>query len=75
MKEFTAVLVNSTQLETRQTELDHDLLALHLVGAGFSASLEPGHVLQAVTEHMVNFLAVEGCTIFEWNQAADIIWP
>jgi len=75
MKELTAVLVSSKQIESGQTEQDHDLLALHLVGAGFSSSLEPDHVLQTVTEQMVNFLAIESCAIFEWDRSADIIYP
>jgi len=75
MKEITAVLVNSKQIETKQAKPDQELLALHLVGAGFNSSLEPGQVLKAVTEHMAKFLRIEGCAIFEWDRAADIICP
>ena len=74
-----AVLVTAFDItERRQAQeetlrLNQKLLSLQFAGATIAASLDLQYILKTVTREMVDLLAVEGCTILEWDQAADTI--
>jgi adenylate cyclase len=75
MADLAAQIVRSNLTSVDPFKLDHKLLTSQLAGTAFSSSLEPCQVSHAVTEQMVKLLDIEGCAIFEWNQAANTLIP
>jgi len=61
------------QAQEETLRLNQKLLSLQFAGATIAASLDLQYILNTVTREMVDILAVEGCAIFEWNQAVDTI--
>jgi PAS domain S-box-containing protein len=61
------------QADERTLQLNRKLIALQYAGATVASSLDLEYVLSTVTGEMISLLEVEGCIIFEWDQAANTI--
>jgi signal transduction histidine kinase/ActR/RegA family two-component response regulator len=59
--------------ETELRQLNQQLLTIQAAGAALTSSLDLQYVLNTVTREMTNLLAVEACTISDWDQATDAV--
>jgi GAF domain-containing protein len=61
------------RIETEFEQRNRELLTLQVASAAVSSSLDLYHVIEAVTNEMIYLLDVDGCVLYEWNQAEDTI--
>lgn len=61
------------QTEAEFAQRNRELLILQVASAAVSSSLDLYHVIEAVTNEMIYLLDVDGCVLYEWNQAEDTI--
>jgi two-component sensor histidine kinase/large-conductance mechanosensitive channel len=59
--------------EVETLQRNRELLSLQAAAAATASSLDLPFVLDTVTWEMANMLQVEGCTIYEWHQEANVI--
>ena len=60
--------------EAKIIQRDRELLALQYAGAAMASSFDLAHLLQTVTQEVVNLLGVEACIVSEWDQEANSIF-
>lgn len=61
------------QAEAEMLQRNHQFTTLQAAGIAITSSLDLRHVLDTVTHEMTKLLAVESCTLSQWNRAENTI--